>query len=282
LERLAEMAAWTDNGALRYGARSGVKDVFIPKGQLWPLRVSASLPLIWAIIMSLSAGRTWQSMSPVDFVCFSSLTFIPVGIALVYQSPKRLIRIIGHCLYVSGFVGVAFAALNILAITFTIPTVRLFSRLGSLQFVEWMLIGGGTGLAYSYVVGRALKDQLLDEADAIGDFSSELRRTEPHPALLSLDKARWRRIARDYYKQCGKRALRLLRRSADPNFKDNYKAVATPDQFSDFERIAIYLRAAALGVQIYRFRRAIRYIAFGAAFAVAVFCGTWAAMRGLH
>jgi uncharacterized membrane protein YgdD (TMEM256/DUF423 family) len=214
-------------------------------------------------------------MSPVDFVCISSLAFISVGIGLTYQSPKRTVRAIGHCLYVGGFVGLAFSGWKILAITFPIPTVRL----GQLQFVEWVIGGGVIGLTYSYIIGRTLAEQLQDQADAVKDFSSRL--TQGNPALLSLNKPLWRRIARNYYRECGKRALRLLRRSADPNFRSNYKAIARPEQFRDFFTIEMYLRAAALGVRYHRVRRTIRYASFAMAIALATFCGTWIAVRGV-
>src|SRR5258708_31804617 len=152
-------------------------------------------------------------------------------------------------------------------------------RLGQLQFVEWVIGGGVIGLTYSYIIGRILAEQLQDQADAVKDFSSRL--TQGNPALLSLNKPLWRRIARNYYRECGKRALRLLRRSADPNFRSNYKAIARPEQFRDFFTIEMYLRAAALGVRYHRVRRTIRYASFAMAIALATFCGTWIAVRGV-
>lgn len=102
-----------------------------------------------------------------SFVCISYLVFIPIGIDLTYRSPKRAVRAIGHCLYVAGFVGLAFSGWKILAIALPIPTVRL----GPFQLIEWEIAGGLIGLVYSYLIGRALAEQLRDQADLVKDFS---------------------------------------------------------------------------------------------------------------
>jgi hypothetical protein len=224
--------------------------------------------MVWASVSG------WRTMSPVEFVFYFSLTLILAGFALIYHL-KSLVRSIGHCFYVIGFVGATYTALHIWKLTFSVPAIHV----GLPQFAEWMLVGGAIGLTYSYIIGRTLAEHLRDQADAVKDFSSRL--TQGNPALLSLNKPLWRRIARDYYRECGKRALRLLRRSADPNFRSNYKAIARPEQFRDFFTIEMYLRAAALGVRYHRVRRTIRYASFAMAIALATFCGTWIAVRGV-
>jgi hypothetical protein len=213
-------------------------------------------------------------MSPVEFVCILSCALFPAGIALIFH-PQSAVRFIGHCLYVIGFVGIAYSASKILSVTLPIPTIRL----GRLQFIEWMSFGGAAGFAYSYVIGRTLAEQLRDHADGVKDFSTKLK--QGNPVLLSFDKPLWRRIVRDYYKVYGRRAVRLLRRSADPSFRNNYKAIAIPEQFRDFFSIEMYLRAAALGVDYHWVRRTIRYASFGIAIALAAFCGTWIAIWGV-
>lgn len=260
------MAMWTDSRALRYGARSGTRNGLILKGYLWPLLISAGSPIVWATLLG------WREMSPAEFVCVFSCALFPTGFALIFH-PRSAVRIIGHCLYIIGFGGIIYSASKILSITFPVPRIRF----GRFRFIEWVLVGGAAGLAYAYRIDRTLAEQLEDQADAVKDFSSRIK--QGTPVLLSFDKPLWRKIARDYYRECGKRALRLLRRSADPNFKSNYKAIATPDQYRDFFTIEMYLRATARGVRYHWVRRTIRYVSFGIGIAIAIFCGTWIAMH---
>lgn len=198
-------------------------------------------------------------MSFTDFIAISSLTLLAIGVSL--EAEEKLYRKnIGHLLTVSSIIGVIYSGWKIAGE----PLNRV--SLGPTQFAEFVLAGGVLGLAYWCVVDRWLKEKLNDLSDAINHFRSELQKNN----VKFIPSSR-KEIAREYHRQFGKNAARLLRRTADPDFKALVSEVSSPQDFAGFERASIYLRAAGLSLPHHRWHRAFRVALGGALISAAIF-----------
>jgi hypothetical protein len=204
-------------------------------------------------------------MSPVDWSFWLGLGLATVGSNLIVGGKSASQKNIGYLLGAVGSIMVVVASVEIvfqvhIQLRASWPwKSRLFFSLG-------VIAGGGVvGRTVFLLRERSLPGNLLDEAEAVEAFAANLKKANPDTAvgLLSLSKTTWRKIANDYYRQCGQRAGKLVRQSCDFNFKSNRKAIEYPDSYQDFFQIAVFLRTIELGLPRYRIRRMAKTIGGG-------------------
>jgi hypothetical protein len=230
---------------------------------------SLLLPFGGTITVALAAATRWYVMSFTDFIAYSSMALIAVGVYLEIEGKEPYKKFIGHFLTLISITGLAYSGGKIAGESFAGLTVSL----GPVQFAGFLLGGGMIGLTYWAIFDRYLKGKLENLADAISDFRFEVQKQNINPVLLQFSRLKWRRIAREYHERFGKQGMRLLRRTADPNYKSLLNDVSSPSEFAGFEHATIYLRAAALSLPHYRWHRAFRAALSGALISAAIFFG---------